>query len=421
MSYLIKNVQLLDPHAPFHEENVDVLIRDGIVVDVAKKLDVPEAKIITGKSLHLSVGWMDVGAQSCDPGFEWREDLYSLAKAALAGGYTDVAVLPNTQPCIHSKAELLYLQDKAKDCIVDIWPLAAISKECKGKDITEFMDMHRAGALAFTDGFHSIQHSGLMRLALLYVKAFDGLVMNRPLDEQLAPNGQIHESALSASLGMPGIPPLAEELMVQRDLYLAEYTGSRLHLSDLSTAGSVDLLRRAKARGLRVTASVMAPHLCFTEEAIRDFNPFYKLSPPLRTEDDRKALCKGVEDGTIDFISSGHRPLEEEAQNRPFFEAAYGMSSLETTFAMLNTFSGLSLAAITRSLAQGPREVLRLPLPHLAKAQPATLTLFDATATWVPGQDMPWRSKSRNNPFLGKKPLKGKILALWKAGTAYFL
>ncbi len=406
----IRQAKVFDPNSPHDGQVVDLLLRDGVIEEIGFLQEVPaDAELIEGKNLCVSPGWLDVGAQGGDPGFEWREDLQSLSRAAASGGYTAVAVLPNTQPCLHSKAEIMYVRDKASACAVDIFPLAAVSLDCAGKDITEFIDMHRSGALGFTDGSRSIQHSGLMRLALLYVKAFDGLILNTPFDSSLSPNGQIHESVLSASLGLPGIPPLAEELMVQRDLYLAEYAGSRLHLSNLSTAGGVELVRRAKARGLRVTASVTVMHLCFTEEAISEFDPFFKLSPPLRSEEDREALIAGVLDGTIDFISSQHIPLEEEAKKRAFSEAAYGVAGIETSFAILNTLLGhrLSPNVITDKLTFGPRHVLGLPVPRLAKAEKAEITVFDLEETWTPGETHPWQSKSRNNPFLGRE-LKGK-------------
>ncbi len=406
---LIKAALILDPTSPFYGRKMDVLVAEGYITDMAPQLNKEGVRQLEGRSLCLSPGWMDVGAQANDPGFEWREDLDSLCRAAAAGGYTAVAIAPNTKPCLHAKAELMYVQEKAKRQAIEVFPLAAVSRDCAGKDIAEFIDMHRAGALAFTDGERAIEHSGLMRLALLYVKAFDGLVMNRPYDARLAPEGQVHESALSVELGLPGIPALAEELMIQRDLYLLEYTGSRLHLSDLSTAGGVDLVRRAKARGLPVTASVMAMHLCFSENAIRDFDSNYKLSPPLRSEEDRQALLEGVLDGTIDFITSGHTPLEQEAKKRAFSEAEFGLSAIETTFSVLHTFSGLSAKVLVEQLAIGPRRVLGLPVPHLAKAEPVNLTLFDLEESWIPGKTRVWHSKSGNSPFLGRE-LKGRVL-----------
>ena len=435
-NWFIRQARVVDPRSNYHGQVVDLLLRDGIIEDIGALKPPPDAQLIEGQSLCVSPGWMDVGAQCGDPGFEWREDIESLARAAAAGGYTAVAVLPNTQPCLHSKAEIMYVRDKAANCAVEVLPFGAVSLDAEGRDITEFIDMHHAGAVGFTDGSHAIQHSGLMRLALLYVKAFDGLILNRPFDRSLAPDGQIHESALSAALGLPGIPPLAEELMLQRDLYLADYTGSRLHISDLSTAGGVELVRRAKARGLRVTASVTAMHLCFSEEAVSEFDPLFKLSPPLRSEEDRQALIAGVLDGTIDFISSQHTPLEEEAKKRAFSEAAFGVAGIETTFAVLNTCLSFGLSAnktaepfglsanaeqdkaavLVEQLAFGPRRVRGLPVPHLAKAEPANITVFDPEEEWIPAQTRPWQSKSRNNPFIGQT-LKGRARGFFFPGA----
>ena len=240
---------------------------------------------------------MDVGTQVGDPGFEHREDLRTASKAAAAGGFTAIVPHPNTMPTIHSKSEVNYLKNKTEGDLVDFFPIGAISRDCEGKDITEMYDMHESGAVAFSDGQKTLQNSGLMMRALQYVKAFDGLVMNHPSDKALSQEGQMHEGKVSTSLGMKGIPSIAEELMVQRDLYLAEYTESRLHLFNISSERSVELLKNAKAKGIDVTASVPVLNLIYDETAIAEFDVNYKVLPPLREKSDIKALKRGIKNG----------------------------------------------------------------------------------------------------------------------------
>jgi dihydroorotase len=265
MQLLIKKATIIHPDSPHNGQQMDVLIKDGIIAKIGKRVTSDEGQVIDSQGIHISAGWLDVGVQVCDPGYEHREDLESVAAAAMAGGFTGIATQPNTDPTVHSKSQVLYLKNNTRDGLVDFYPMAAVSQDCEGKDITEMIDMYHAGAVAFTDGENSIQDNGMMMRALQYVKTFDGLVINHPHDKSVATGGQMHEGMMSTSLGMKGIPNLSEDLMVVRDLFLAEYTNSKLHLSNISTAYAVDLVRRAKRKGVKVTASVAALNLAFTD------------------------------------------------------------------------------------------------------------------------------------------------------------
>ncbi|MCB0638533.1 MAG: amidohydrolase family protein, partial [Lewinella sp.] len=296
---------------------------------------------------------------------------------------------------------------------VAVWPIGAISRDTAGKDITEMVDMHRAGAVAFSDGQHPVQHAGLMMRALLYVKTFGGVIINQPLDQSIAGHGQMHEGPISTSLGMLGIPALAEELMVERDLRLLAYTGSRLHVANLSTAAAVAKVRAAKAEGLQVTASVPVLNLLLDDGALADFDNNCKVLPPLRSASDREALIEGLVDGTIDVLSANHVPHVAEEKVLEFPYAAFGASGLETAFAVAQTALGdrLSPSRLVEKLAIAPRAILGLPARSIAVEQAADLTLFDPDYTWTPAlSDI--HSKGKNSPLIGR-PLRGRPVAIF--------
>jgi dihydroorotase len=387
----------------------DILIKNGKIQAIGKGLDPAGAKVFEAKGACASPGWLDLGTLVGDPGHEHREDFASVQKAAAAGGYTSLAVLPNTSPALHSKSEIEYVRSRSNGSIVDLLPIGAVSHDCAGKDITEMYDMRAAGAVAFSDGKKPIADSGLMLRALQYVQPFGGTVLNRPHDRLLAPSGQMHEGVMSTSLGMKGIPPLAEELMLRRDIYLAEYTGSRLHALNISTAGSVALVREAKARGLLVTASVAAMNLACDDHLLHDFDPNFKVLPPVRELADMEALRSGLADGTIDCITSNHTPLDPEAKNLEFPFADFGAIGLETAFGLswMHLHNSLTVSQLVEKLAVGPRRVLGLPVPAIGPGEVACLTIFDPKTEWTFSQADIF-SKSKNTPFVGWR-MRGRV------------
>ena len=415
---LIRNATIVDPNSRHNGKERDVLIRNGIIETIKAKITGVKGKEVDVKGACLSPGWLDVGIQSGDPGFEHREDLESVARAAAAGGYTGVVCQPNTMPVTHSKTEVLYLKNRTKENLVNFYPLGAVSQNCEGSDITEMNDMHQAGAVAFTDGEKSIQDSGLMKRALQYVKSFDGLIMNYPQDRNLAHKGQMHEGVISTTLGMKGIPALAEELMTGRDISLAEYTDSNLHLSSISTSGSISLIKEARSNGVNVTASVAALNLTLDDENLLGFDSNYKVLPPLREKNDIKALLKGLKNGHIDFITSNHSPHDEESKKLEFPLADFGVIGLETTYALLNTHLGkqCSQEEFVNWLSINARKILRLAVPTIEAGEKANLTIFDPNKEWTYSKDQ-IQSKSHNSPFIGTT-FKGKVLGIVNNGQA---
>ena len=415
---LIKNVTILDSRSKHHSKKRDLLIRNGKIESIKSKIDSPKAKVLDGSGAMVSIGWLDVGVQTGDPGFEHREDLRTVSAAAAAGGYTGIACWPNTSPTIHSKSEVLYLKNTAKNNLVDLFPIGAVSQNCKGVDITEMYDMHHAGAVAFSDGKKAIQNSGLMMRALQYVKAFEGTIINHPHNADIAGNGQMHEGKNSTSLGMKGIPRLAEELMVQRDIYLVEYTDSKLHFSNISSDTSEALIAAAKQKNLKVTSSVSILNLIFSDEKLTDFDTQFKVVPPLREARDIKALQKGLKNGTIDIITSNHRPVEEEGKNLEFFNADFGALGLQTTYSLYNTHLSkvIDAESFVEKVAIQPRQLLNIDLPVIEEGADANLTIFDPNHEWTfSKKDI--LSKSKNSPVIGME-LKGKVLGVVNNGKS---
>lgn len=419
MRCLIKQVTVVDPASSLHRKTVDLLVQDGVLHQAGPAEARQADRVVEEEGLMVSPGWLDVGAYVGDPGMEHREDLHSLREAAAAGGFSTVAIWPNTLPPIESKADVHYVLRQNAGKAVEVLPIAALSAKCEGKTLTEMIDVHTAGAIAFSDGLSPLQDGGLFLRALQYATLFDGLILNAPLDLNVAAGGQMHEGVMSTSLGLRGLPSLAEELMVHRDLEILAYTNGRLHLHGISAAGSVEQIRAAKKQGLRVTASVPVLNLVFTDEALHQFDSNFKVQPPLREESDRQALLKALADGTIDFIYSNHAPLDTEAKDLEFPYAEFGAIGLETTFALCRTYlaDALPLDQLIAWLSIHPRRVLGLEQAVIEEGAPANLTLFHPEKEWV-YDERSIRSKSRNSPLLGQK-LKGKPFGVVRGGQVW--
>ncbi|SEM68978.1 dihydroorotase [Mucilaginibacter gossypiicola] len=406
MNLLIKSATILDPGSSFHQQVADILIENGVITRIADDIDA-DTELFDAEGKYVSPGFFDLNCNVGELGLETKEDLRSGTIAAAAGGFTGIALMPNTQPPVHSKSEVEYLLNRSKGNLVDVYPLGTISQKREGKDLAEMYDMYQSGAKAFTDGSRPVQDAGLMERALLYAQGFDALVFSYPEDTAIAGKAKVNEGEISTLLGMKGIPSLAEELMVARDLYLAEYTVSRIHFTTISTARSVELIREAKRKGIEVTCDVAAHHLVLTDEALLGFDSLYKVKPPLRTADDVAALVKGLKDGTIDAIVSQHTPHEIEFKDVEFEVAEYGMVGLQTAFS-LALKAGLPAELIVEKLAINPREILGVELPVIAENEKANLVIFDTDAEWEYAPSVN-KSKSANSPYIGQL-LKGKVL-----------
>lgn len=404
---------IADTQTAYHGQQLDLLIEEGIISRIGEELSgVGGDESWDLKGAMLSPGWLDIGAQCGDPGLEHREDLEHAAEAAMMGGFTGVACFPNTDPCVHSKSEVHYIRQRTRELLVDFYPIGAVSHDCAGKEITEMLDMHAAGALAFSDGKQPVAHAGLLLRALLYAKAFDGVILNHPHEQSIVPGGQMHEGIISTQLGMRGIPALSESLMVQRDIDILVYSDSRLHVHNISTARAVSLIRAAKQQGLHITCSVPALNLFFTETDLQGFDSMLKVLPPLRTEADREAIIAGLADGTVDLITSNHVPLEVEAKQLEFAYAKFGAIGLETAFAAARTALGdrLSPQQLVDKFSVQPRKLLGLSVPTIAEGNVANLTAFAPNAKWTL-QQKDIRSKSKNSPFIGRE-MTGRVLGV---------
>jgi dihydroorotase len=406
MNLLIKSATVIDPNSSFHQKVVDILVEDGYITLIAPKVNA-KAEVIDGTGMFVSPGFFDLNCNIGELGLETKEDLQSGTKAAAAGGFTGVALMPNTQPPVHSKAEVEYLLNRAKNNLVDVYPLGAISHKRDGKDMAEMYDMFLSGAKAFTDGNRPVQDAGLMERSLLYTKGFGALIMSYPEDTAIAGKAKVHEGEMSTLLGMKGIPSLAEELMIARDLYLAEYTESKIHFSTISTTRSVELIREAKKKGLKVTCDVAAHHLLLTDEALAGFDSQYKVKPPLRTQTDVDALVAGLKDGTIDAIVSQHTPHEIEFKDVEFEVAEFGIIALQTAFSTALK-AGLDLNLIVQKMAVKPREILNVEASIIIEGKKANLALLDPNEEWQYTKQNN-QSKSQNSPFIGQN-LKGKVV-----------
>ncbi len=422
MKILIRSAKIIDSSSEFNEQIKDLLIKDGIIVAIGDAFSDIDARVIEGENLHVSNGWLDLRVASRDPGQEYKEDLFTVRKVAAKGGFTEIVLLPNAIPVVHSKDTIQYIRSAGEKGTVELHVAAAVTRDARGVDFTEMMDLHSAGAIAFTDGEHSVQNADLLLKTIQYLLPLNIVLMNRPEDGQLALYGQMHEGITSTQLGMKGIPSLAEEMMVLRDLKLLEYvlkdndreeTGPLLHFSLISTAESVEHIRLAKEKGLPVTCDIASHQLAFIDEDLLGFDTNLKVSPPFRSQEDLKALRIGLADGTIDAIVSDHAPHDEESKNLEFDHADFGITGLETSFSTAMMYSGLSLQAIIAKLTVMPRYILRKSQPVIKVGQNANFTLFNPDALWVYEKSL---SKSKNTPFLGKK-LRGQVKGVINRGT----
>jgi len=411
MSILITGAKILDPLSPHHRKKTNVFIKDGLITYVGNTQQKAN-KVVEGEGAILTPGWFDLQANFCDPGFEHKEDLTTGRQVAMAGGFTEVVVLPNTNPVIQTKNDIQYIKRDNSSSLVQLRPLAAISINNNGQDFTEILDMQASGAIAFTDGLIPLWNSDLLRKSLQYVQKFNGLIIDFPQDKWLSQFGVMNEGVNSTLLGMMGNPALAEEVTVARDIQILDYTGGKLHLANLSSAKSVALVKKAKAKGLNITCDVAIHQLIYTDNSVLDFDSVYKMNPPLRTEKDRKALIKGLKDDTIDAIVSAHQPQDVESKNLEFEHAENGMNNMQVVLPMLVMIKKeIPFEKLISKLTTGPRSILGMDNPIIAKGEKANLTLISQTNKWTYNVQSN-KSKSVNSALFGKD-LLGKVLAVF--------
>lgn len=409
MSILLRQVKIADPASPFHNKVKDILIKDQKIVSITDHFDGKAEFVFDKAGTVVSPGWVDPFVHFCDPGMEHRETLVSGAAAAQKGGFTSVFSLPNTQPITDNKSQVTYIKQQSNSLPINVYPIGALSKKIEGKDLAEMIDMYNNGAVAFSDGMHPVQSTLLFLKALQYVKAFDGVVIQMPIDKSLGSLGLMNEGILSTQLGLPGIPAIAEELIISRDIELLRYTQSKLHITGVSTAKGIAMIASAKKEGLQVTCSVTPYHLFFTEEDLKEYNTLLKVFPPLRTMKDQEALLKAVEDGTVDCISSHHLPQDWDGKTIEFENAKAGIACIETSFsAVLQKLPKLSEEKIAAIFSTNARNIFGLSTGTIQENSIAELTLFNTTENTLMNKTES-ASKSANSPFWDIT-LKGKVI-----------
>ncbi len=416
MKILLQSPRVIDPDSPFHQKEKNVLISNGRIAEIGDK-NYQADKVIKAEGMLLSPGWFDLGTFAGDPGLEHKEDLYSVTKAASAGGFTEIAVLPNTSPSVQTKNEISYLMRNNENRLVQVHPLASVTRNNKGEELTEMIDLYEAGAVGFTDGLKPIWHTDILLKALQYLQKFNGVLIDHPEDRWLSMFGQMHEGVNSTRLGLKGMPRIAEEIAVSKYIELLNYAGGRLHFARISTAKSVDLIRIAK-RKLNVSCDITAYQPLLDDNLLSSFDTNYKVNPPLREKADNDAIIKGLKEGVIDVLCSGHLPQDEESKNVEFDLADFGIINLQTFGANLTALSKfVDWDVLIEKVTIGPRRVLNLEVPHLQEDTKANLTLFDPERTWTFDAETNF-SRSKNSPWFGKE-MKGKAVAVFNNGKQW--
>jgi dihydroorotase len=431
MAILIKNGHVIDPDR--FNGPADVLIEDGRIAavgpnllpgasDLAPRAGAESPTIIDAAGKLVVPGFVDLHVHFREPGFEYKETIRTGVESAVAGGFTSVCCMPNTNPVNDNQAVTEFILERARQAgSARVFPVGAITKGSEGKELAEIGDLYRAGCVAVSDDGRPVMNSLVMRRAMEYARAFDLPVVDHCEDLHLSEGGCMHEGLVSTKLGLQGIPAAAEDVMVARNLSLAELTGARLHLAHVSTAGSVRMIREAKARGLRVTAEACPHHFTLTEEAVQGYNTMAKMNPPLRTWRDVQAVKEGLKDGTLDVIATDHAPHAEQEKQQEFASAPNGIVGLETalplTLALVEE-GVLSMESAVAKLSTAPAKAFGLPKGTLAPGADADVTLVDVRKAWevVPAR---FRSKSKNSPFAGWK-VKGQVAMTIVAGRIVY-
>ncbi len=401
MKILLKSAKIIDQNSSFHQQIKDVLIENGKITQIAKSIATTDkCKEIVLENLHISNGWFDTSVSLGEPGYEERETIEHGLEVAAKSGFTAIALNPNTNPLIDNKSAVEFLIRKSSESPVSLFPIANLTQKAEGKELSEMYDMQKSGAIAFGDYARAIDNANLMKIALIYAQNFDALVLSFPQDTSIGHLGYVNESENTTRLGLKSLPNLSEELQISRDLFLLEYTGGKLHIPTITTAKSVQLIRDAKKKKLKVSCSVTAHHLVLNDDEIKSFDSRFKVTPPLRSKADTKALIKGVKDGTIDMITSDHNPLDIEHKKVEFENAAYGTIGLESLFGA--ALKVIDLEMLISCITDKPRSVFGIDTPQIKIGEKANMTLFNPDFNYT-FSDENILSKSKNAIFNSKK------------------
>ncbi len=404
MNIILKSAKIIDATSSFNNQVVDLHLKNGKIEKIAAAITVEDATVIQLDHLCVSPGWFDTSVSFGEPGYEERETLVHGLEVAARSGFTQVAIESNNNPITDNQSLVTFIKQKAAGQTTEAFPIGALTVKSEGTDLAELYDMKNAGAVAFGDYKKAIDNANVLKIALQYVQDFDGLVVAFAQDKSIKGKGVVHEGVTSTTLGLKGIPPLAEELQIARNLFLLEYTGGKMHIPTVSSAKSLELIREAKNKGLQVTCSVAVHQLVLTDAKLTEFDSRHKVSPPLREEATRQALLAGVLDHTIDCITTDHTPLDIEHKKLEFDLATSGTIGLESAFAALNTV--LPLEVVVAKLTAG-RTIFGLPTASIAEGNEVNLSLFTTEGSWTFTKDS-ILSKSKNSAFLGET-MQGKV------------
>ncbi|WP_405605610.1 dihydroorotase [Polaribacter sp. Asnod1-A03] len=410
MTILIKSATIIDSSSPYNNQQKDILITNGIINKIEDSIETKENyTVVELDNLHVSCGWFDTSVSFGEPGYEERETIKKGLEVAAKSGFTSVAVNANSNPVIDNKSAVEFLINKANGFATNLYPIAALTQNSKGVEMAELYDMKQSGAIAFADYNKPIANDNLMKIALLYAQNFDGLVFSFPKNKAIAGEGIANEGINSTKLGLKGIPSLAEEIQIARDLFLLEYTGGKLHIPTISTAKSVALIKDAKEKGLNVTCSVSVHHLVLSDDELHGFDSNFKVNPPLRTKTDITALQEGIKSGVIDIITSDHNPIDIENKKLEFSEAKDGSIGLESAFGAIN--SVLSLEDFIENITSKPKTIFGLENYSIKEDNTVDITLFNPNDNYVFIKEH-ILSTSKNSAFLDKN-LKGKAYGIY--------
>ena len=407
MSILIKSAKIIDASSKFNGKTQDILIINGKIQEINNEINSKAKKIISFKDLHVSSGWLDTSVCFGEPGLEEREDLINGAQTASFSGFTDIVLNPETEPYLDTKADISYIKSNSKNFVTKIHPLGCLTKEAKSKKLADLFEMFESGAVGFYDFKKPITNSNLIKIALQYVQNFNGLIISFPYEKSLCTNGQMHEGQISTNYGLKGIPTISEEIMLKRDLKILEYTGGKIHIPCISTQESVKLIREAKKNKLNVTCSVSINNLFFNDDKLKDFDTRFKVLPPIRSEEHRKALIKGLKDGIIDFVTSDHAPIDIDKKKTDFENSLFGSTGLESLYGALNSLFDLNT---TIDILTRRKETFGIEKSSINEGQTACLSLFNPNIEYEFLKEN-IISKSKNSCFIGSK-LKGKALGI---------
>lgn len=419
MRTYIKAVKIINSASQWHNQSVDILIDDGKIAEINPSGNIEADHVIQSEQLFASPSWLDMRVFSGEPGEEYREDFESLANVLEAGGFGAALLMPNTSPVIQNKSDIKTVMSCNSKQVSQFLPAATVTTNCDGENLNEILDVHHAGAVAFTDGSQPLWNSDIVVKTLQYLQKFDGLLMTIPQDYKLALHGQMSEGIVSTGLGLKGIPHLAEEITIQRDLELLKYAGGRLHFSCISSRNSVQMIREAKAAGLKVTCDVSIHHLVLDDENLESFDTNYKVLPPLRTKSDIEALIQGVNDGTIDVIVSAHQPYDQDHKKMEFDLADFGIMGAQIVYPLYEEFlsSKIELETFIKCIESNPKRILNQPQATIEKGEDADITIFTSIENWKFDAESN-QSKSDNSPFMNHQ-FSAKVLGVIKNKQQY--